>query len=115
CNILYITVMYYIIFYIQTMIVTIVVFLISLPIDIFIGTILLSNNIRELDNDKESGRKTIAILLGRKKAIQFLVLLFAIAYGLTCALIINGILPLWSIITLLSIKVAVDVIKGFIG
>jgi len=109
------TVMIAISYYIQTLMLTVEVILISLPIAIFIGAILLSNNIRDLDNDKESGRKTIAILLGRKKAIQFLVLLFAIAYGLTCALIMNGILPLWSIITLLSIKVAVDVIKGFIG
>src|SRR5699024_3550535 len=93
----------------------ILVILISLSIAISIFTIILFYHICDFYNDKESGRKTIAILLGRKKAIQFLVLLFAIAYGLTCALIINGILPLWSIITLLSIKVAVDVIKGFIG
>lgn len=109
------TVMIAISYYIQTMMVTQAVILVSLPIAIFIGALLLANNIRDLDNDKESGRKTIAILLGRKKAILFLVLLFAIAYGITCALIITGILPLWSIITLLSIKVAVDVIKGFIG
>src|SRR5699024_922966 len=108
------TVMIAISYYIQTMMVTIGVILISLPIAIFIGAILLSNNIRDLDNDKESGRKTIAILFGRKKAIQFLVLLFAIAYGLTCALIINDIFLLCSIITLFSIKVSVDFIKGFI-
>src|SRR5699024_6320446 len=76
------TVMIAISYYIQTMMVTIGVILISLPIAIFIGAILLSNNIRDLDNDKESGRKTIAILLGRKKANQFLVLLFSIAYCL---------------------------------
>ena len=33
---------------------------------------MLSNNIRDLDGDKENGRKTVAILIGKKKAIYLL-------------------------------------------
>lgn len=102
-------------YYIQTLTMTKEVILISIPIAIFIGAILLANNIRDLDNDKESGRKTIAILLGRINAIRFLGSLFFVAYLLTATFIFMGILPLWSLLTFLSIKKAIDVIHGFRG
>ena len=102
-------------YYIQTLMITKDVILVSIPIAIFIGAILLSNNIRDLDGDKKSGRKTIAILIGRKNAIIFLAMMFFIAYAITASLIFTGVLPVWSLITFLSLKKAVDVIKGFIG
>lgn len=102
-------------YYIQTLMITKDVILVSIPIAIFIGAILLSNNIRDLDGDKKSGRKTIAILIGRKNAIIFLAMMFFVAYAITASLIFTGILPVWSLITFLSLKKAVDVIKGFIG
>lgn len=102
-------------YYIQTLTVTGEVILVSLPIAIFIGAILLANNIRDLDNDKISGRKTIAILLGHNNAVRFMASLFIIAYGITIVLIITGILPLWSVFTLISMKKAIDVIHGFRG
>src|SRR5690625_5233416 len=55
-------------YYIQTLTLTSNVIWISVPVAIFIGAILLANNIRDLDGDKKSGRRTIAILLGRKNA-----------------------------------------------
>lgn len=102
-------------YYIQTLMITKDIILVSIPIAIFIGAILLANNIRDLDGDKKSGRKTIAILIGRKNAIIFLAMMFFIAYAITASLIFTGVLPVWSLITFLSLKKAVDVIKGFIG
>lgn len=109
------TVMIGISYYIQTMSVSKEIVLISIPIAIFIGAILLSNNIRDLDNDKESGRKTIAILIGRKNAIIFLASLFSIAYALTVVFIIIEILPFWSLITLLSGFKAAEATTKFRG
>lgn len=102
-------------YYIQTMHVTAAVVWISIPIAIFIACILLANNIRDLDGDKLNGRKTIAILIGRKNAIKFLGILFIIAYGLTLLYIIIGLLPIWSAITFLSLKMAIEVIQKFKG
>lgn len=102
-------------FYIQTLSITSEVIWISIPIAVFIGCIMLANNIRDLDGDKLNGRKTIAILLGRKKAINFLGLLFLIAYALTFYFIIVGMLPIWSVIVFISVKMAIDVIKKFRG
>ncbi|MEI3611654.1 1,4-dihydroxy-2-naphthoate polyprenyltransferase [Pseudogracilibacillus sp. SO30301A] len=102
-------------YYIQTLMVTKDIIFVSIPVAIFIGAIMLSNNIRDLDGDKKSGRKTIAILIGRKNAIIFLATMFFVAYAITASLILTGILPIWSLITFLSLKKAVDVISGFIG
>ncbi|WP_404453806.1 1,4-dihydroxy-2-naphthoate polyprenyltransferase [Virgibacillus necropolis] len=102
-------------YYIQTSTVTPEVIWVSIPVAIFIGCILLSNNIRDLDGDKLNGRKTIAILLGRKKAINFLGALFVVAYGLTLYFIITGMLPIWSAVVFLSVRMAIDVIKKFKG
>ncbi|GGB36844.1 1,4-dihydroxy-2-naphthoate polyprenyltransferase [Virgibacillus dakarensis] len=102
-------------YYIQTLAITATVVLVSIPVAIFIGSIMMSNNIRDLDGDKENGRKTIAILLGRKNAVRFLGILFFIAFGLTAYYIIDGLLPVWSIIVFISAVKAVDVVKKFQG
>jgi len=102
-------------YFIQTMTITSEVLLISIPIAILIGAILLSNNIRDLDGDKKSGRKTIAILLGPKGARYFLASLFVATYVLTAIYIIIGLLPWISVITFVTIKMAIDVVKGFQG
>src|SRR5699024_2076784 len=102
-------------YYIQTLTLTSTVIWVSIPVAIFIGAILLANNIRDLDGDQDSGRRTIAILLGRKNAIRFLAILFTVAYGLTALFIILNLLPLVSIIVFLSVKKAIDVVKKFQG
>lgn len=88
---------------------------VSVPIAIFIGTILLANNIRDLDGDQKSGRKTIAILLGRDRAISFLAFLFVTAYIITAILIITNILPIYSLIVFITVKKAYHVIRDFRG
>lgn len=100
-------------YYIQTLTITWQVIVISIPIAIFIGCILLANNIRDLDGDKENGRKTIAILIGRDKAIFLLSSLMLLSYGLTAAFIIAGLLPIYSIISLLSIAIARKAVRIF--
>ncbi|HLS35816.1 MAG TPA: 1,4-dihydroxy-2-naphthoate polyprenyltransferase [Bacillota bacterium] len=102
-------------YFIQTDTITIDVILISIPIAIFIGAIMLSNNIRDRVGDEESGRKTIAILLGHDRAVNFLASMFIVAYVLTAIFIIIGILPIISIIVFLTVKMAFDVIKGYQG
>ncbi|MFD1020545.1 1,4-dihydroxy-2-naphthoate polyprenyltransferase [Thalassobacillus hwangdonensis] len=102
-------------YYIHLLQITATVLWVSIPVAIFVGAILLANNIRDLDGDKKNGRKTIAILLGRKNAIYFLATMFVLAYGLTIVFIAVGMLPLWSLLTLLSIKKAIKAVKGFIG
>ncbi|MGG1291628.1 1,4-dihydroxy-2-naphthoate polyprenyltransferase [Bacillus smithii] len=102
-------------FYIQTGFITTTSVLISIPISILIGSILLANNIRDLDGDKENGRKTLAILLGRENAIRFLQGMFIVSYAWVTALVLFQIASPWLLIVFLSVPKAVKAVKGFIG
>lgn len=102
-------------FFIQTGTVTANSVLISVPILILVGAIMLSNNIRDYDGDKEFGRKTLAILLGRKRAINFLAGMFIVAYLWVFALIILGQTTPWLTLIILSVPKPIQAIKGFIG
>ncbi|WP_412520015.1 1,4-dihydroxy-2-naphthoate polyprenyltransferase [Staphylococcus simulans] len=53
---------------------------ISVPIIITIGLINMANNIRDRVKDKESGRRTLPILLGKANSIRFMALMYIIAY-----------------------------------
>lgn len=101
-------------FFIQTGTIDSTSILISIPSMILVGMILLANNIRDLENDKENGRKTLAILLGKKKAIYLLGGMFAFSYFWVFALIIYGIAPAWIALVVLSVPKAIKAIKGFI-
>ncbi|MBA2175791.1 1,4-dihydroxy-2-naphthoate polyprenyltransferase [Halobacillus locisalis] len=102
-------------YFIQQMTVSWEVILISVPVAIFVGTILLANNIRDRVGDRENGRRTLAILFGHKGSIIFLTTLMASAYLLTIAFVLSGLLPYWSLITLISIYKASQAIQGFRG
>ena len=102
-------------FFIQTGTVTSEVILLSIPSSILIGAILLANNIRDLDGDKENGRKTLAILVGRERAVGVLASMFIVSYIWTIALIIVGIVSPWMLIVFLSAPKAFKATKGFIG
>ncbi|MCM2531342.1 1,4-dihydroxy-2-naphthoate polyprenyltransferase [Neobacillus pocheonensis] len=101
-------------FFIQTGMVDSTSILVSIPIMVLVGEILLSNNIRDLDGDKENGRKTLAILLGKKRAIYLLAGMFTFSYVWVLALIITGVAPVWIAIVILSAPKAIKATKGFI-
>ncbi|WP_066057619.1 1,4-dihydroxy-2-naphthoate polyprenyltransferase [Robertmurraya korlensis] len=102
-------------FYIQTGFITLISVLISVPIVITVGAILLANNIRDHDGDKENGRKTLAILLGQKRAIILLAGMFVVSYAWVFTLIGLDYASAWLAIVLLSSPKALKAIKGFIG
>lgn len=101
-------------YYIQTGIVTTECLLISIPIMILVGAIMLANNIRDLEGDKAAGRRTLAILLGRRKAIYLLTAMFILAYAWTLLLMIT-LQSLWLLLVFLSIPTAVKAVRGFLA
>ncbi|TDQ40307.1 1,4-dihydroxy-2-naphthoate polyprenyltransferase [Aureibacillus halotolerans] len=102
-------------FYVQTETISYLSILLSIPVSLLIGAILLSNNIRDLDGDKENGRKTLAILIGRKNAIILLTTLFILSYCWIITLVVVGMTPVWSLLVLFSTPKAFEASKGFKG
>ncbi|MGL4819651.1 MAG: 1,4-dihydroxy-2-naphthoate polyprenyltransferase [Bacilli bacterium] len=100
-------------FYFQTDTITIQSLIISLPISFLIAAILLANNIRDFDNDKEKGRKTLAILLGKKRARTALLLHFFGAYFVVVLLTMLSYSHVSSLIVFFSIPLALKAYRGF--
>ncbi|MGG6433496.1 1,4-dihydroxy-2-naphthoate polyprenyltransferase [Anoxybacillus sp. D401a] len=102
-------------FFIQTGTITTTPVLVSVPISILVGAILLANNIRDLDGDKRSGRKTLAILLGRKRAIWLLGGMFVTSFLWIVLLVFTKTISPWTLLVLFSVPKAWQATKGFIG
>lgn len=100
-------------FYIQTGTVTVDAVLLSVPSVLLVAAIMMANNIRDLVGDKKSGRKTLAILVGRSNAITILMLFFIISYIWIIALILLGQLSFWALLVLLSIRKPMKAIAVF--
>ena len=100
-------------FYFQIGYVNTDIIVVSLPLFIMIGAILLANNIRDLDNDKESGRRTYAILVGRNNAIKTMAISFIVVYLLNVLFIVTRYASWWNLLVFVSIPLAIKIIKGF--
>ncbi|KAB7669967.1 1,4-dihydroxy-2-naphthoate polyprenyltransferase [Bacillus sp. B1-b2] len=102
-------------FFIQTGTLSQESILISIPVSVLIGAINLSNNIRDIEEDTLGGRKTIAILMGYDKAVQFLAGLFIFSYLWVIVFVAFGIFTPWLLIVVLSFNKPLQAIKGFKG
>ena len=100
-------------FYFQTGYVNTDIIVVSIPLFIMIGAILLANNIRDLDNDKESGRRTYAILIGRNNAIKTMAISFIVVYLLNVLFIVTKYASWWNLLVFITIPLAIKIIKGF--
>lgn len=100
-------------FFIQTKTITLEAVLLAVPSMILVGAIMLSNNIRDIVGDKEGGRKTLAILVGRHNAIYILSLFFIISYLWIAGLVIIENLTYWALLVILSVPKTVKAIDIF--
>ena len=101
--------------FIQTGTVTAANFHVSLSVGLLIGAINLSNNIRDLEGDKEHGRKTLPILLGRSRAVTLLAVVFAVAFLWIAFLVVRQQVTPWALLVLLSVPKAVQAVRRFRG
>lgn len=100
-------------YYIHTVHVTPVVFLVSVAPSIMIGAILMANNIRDLDDDRAHGRKTLAVLFGKQKATFILAAMFLTAYLWVAALAAFGQISFWTMLVLISMPKSIQAIVRF--
>lgn len=87
--------------------------LLSIPSVLLVAAIMLANNIRDLEEDKKGGRKTLAILVGRKNAITILSSFFVLSYLWIIILVILQIVTPWALLVVLSLKKPIHAIKVF--
>ena len=100
-------------YFIQTGSITWHTVAISVPVLVLIGLILTGNNIRDRVGDAANGRRTLVILLGHKRSVQFLNIMFAFCYAWIAGLILFGGHSVWLLATFLSIPTARKAVEKF--
>ncbi|MCW4050945.1 MAG: prenyltransferase [Candidatus Bathyarchaeota archaeon] len=85
----------------------------SIPIGLLVALVLLANNIRDKDFDASVGISTIMTSKNVSQGITYYKCLLASAYVATLVLIYTGTLSVFSIITFLTLKEALGILKTF--
>ena len=85
----------------------------ALPATLLVGSIMLTNNIRDIRNDEKHGRRTLPIVLGRDRAISLMSITYIFNFFWICAWIYLKVLPIPALLALLAIIPAFKTIKTF--
>jgi 1,4-dihydroxy-2-naphthoate octaprenyltransferase len=79
---------------------------ISLPMAFITVCVLHSNNTRDMKSDGHAGIKTFAMVIGLKASEIYYYLLTGSAYVAIVVMIVLKILPVWALITLITLPIA---------
>ena len=97
-------------YFVQTGEITLNALLVSIPMGTFSCALLAINNIRDRALDLPAGKKTLAVRMGDRNARYFFTTLIALGYLATFAM-----LNPWTLLTLLSLPIAVSLVRGVLG
>lgn len=86
-------------------------FWISIPFGALVALVLLSNNIRDIAHDKRNSIRTLPILIGKENGIRLYAALVLMAYLSILVMSLLGLLHLWSLIVLVSLPLALRLLR----
>jgi len=84
----------------------------AIPVGALCTNILVVNNVRDMDSDRVSGKRTLAVLLGRTAGVIEYTLLIALAYGVPVLLWRAGELGPSVLLPVLTLPMAVLLLRG---
>ena len=85
----------------------------ALPATLLVGSIMLTNNIRDIRNDENHGRRTLPIVLGRDRAISLMSITYIFNFIWIGAWIYLKVLPIPALLALIAIIPALKTINIF--
>jgi 1,4-dihydroxy-2-naphthoate octaprenyltransferase len=97
-------------FYVQTAFIDMSAFYIGIIIGTLSASVLFVNSFPDYDADRDNGRRTLVIILGKKRGAKVLLLFVSITYAMIAAGILLGYTKLYSLISFASIPLAVKAI-----
>jgi 1,4-dihydroxy-2-naphthoate octaprenyltransferase len=78
----------------------------SVPVGLIITAILVVNNLRDIENDRKAGKRTLAVRFGERGTRVEYAMCLSIAYLILPALVVTKIVPAWSMLSWLSLPLA---------
>jgi 1,4-dihydroxy-2-naphthoate octaprenyltransferase len=83
----------------------------SIPVGCLVTAILIVNNLRDIDTDRQVGKMTLAVRLGRRATRLEYIALVAIAYLVVVYLGLSGMVGAWWWLPLLSLPLAIWLVR----
>ncbi len=100
-------------YYVQTSQIHIVPLVTSLSLGLLVASVLLANNIRDIEYDSSVNIKTIAIILGKEGALKIFSFMILVAYVITLISVALGFLELPALLVFLTLPKAIKLIRSF--
>lgn len=85
--------------------------LVSLPVAFLVTAILHANNMRDIEDDRRTGKRTVATLIGRRWSCYEYYALVGGAYLALVGLVLTGTLPWTTLIALATVPLAVRAVR----
>jgi 1,4-dihydroxy-2-naphthoate octaprenyltransferase len=99
-------------YFIQTTFYSFPAVIAAIPSGILVHNLLLLNEFPDVDADKKAGRRTMPILIGKTKAWMVYTALTIAVYLWIIGWVAAGIMPVFSLIALLTLPFAIGAIRG---
>jgi 1,4-dihydroxy-2-naphthoate octaprenyltransferase len=98
-------------YYVQAEQVTWEAFVLAVPVGLLASSILVVNNIRDLETDRRAGKRTLAVRLGRERARTLYGLMVYGAFVTAPAPWVAGALSAWLLLPLVLLPAAVGLVR----
>ena len=98
-------------YYLHTQEISIIAFIVSLPVGALITNILIVNNYRDIEEDREANKKTLTVILGRTFSRWQYIFLIMISYLTSFIMYLNFNYKLWIFLPMLTIPISIILIK----
>jgi len=101
-------------YFIQTASYTFPALVAAIPSGILVHNLLLLNEFPDAEADRKAGRKTLPITMGKMRASILYSVFTSIVYLWIIGTVVAGLMPVFSLIALLTLPIAVRAIQGAI-
>jgi 1,4-dihydroxy-2-naphthoate octaprenyltransferase len=79
----------------------------GVPVGLLAAAILVVNNVRDVETDRRAGKRTLAVRLGRERAVDAFSVMLSLAYAALPAIVVaSDLVEAWALLPLASLPLA---------
>ena len=98
-------------YYVQTDALRWEAFALAVPVGLLAAAIIVVNNVRDIDTDRRAGKRTLAVMLGRRRARALYPAMLGAAFIATVALGLAGDPTRWVLLALVAAPLGVPLVR----
>jgi 1,4-dihydroxy-2-naphthoate polyprenyltransferase len=83
----------------------------GVPVGLLAAAILVVNNVRDIETDRRAGKRTLAVRLGRERAVRVFAAMLAVAFASVPLIAILGDVEAWILFVLLAAPLAIPLTR----